>query len=211
MPLAVHHPVFYKQTTKIQLPAHRGWPARSGTIADQAVRFDYRYSVSDRVIALDYSFRTLDDNIPADRVAKHLDTLEQIRKAMWFQVDQSARAAPAVAISAVVIVIVVFGIPAVVIVTVVVRSRVSRRQVTGFRDVPRRPGDSPETAIEIGEGVPLSSHLQSLRCACGAALFDPASPPHQEGFAFDGRRLIAVRLNCGSCSRQRDLYFRWAT
>ena len=214
MPLAVHHPVFYKQTTEIRLPARRGWPARSGTIADEAVRFDYKYSVTDRSIALDYSFRTLDDSIPAERVAKHLDTLEQIRKAMWFQVDQSARAVrePAVAISAVVIGFVVLGIPAVIIiVVVVVASRASKRQASAFRNVRRKPGESPETAIEIGADDPLNTHLEDLRCACGSALFDPASPPHQEGFAFDGRRLIAVRLSCGSCSRQRDMYFRWAT
>lgn len=211
-PLAVHHPVFYKQTTEIRMPVERNWPDRSGSVSDEAVRFEYSCVTRKSVLTLDYSFRSLTDSVPPERVGKHLDTLDQIRNAMWFEVERlgSGNPAPTSAISAAVIGAVVLGGPIVVIIIVVVRSRATKRRNKLPGHVARKPGESPETAIEIGQDTPITAHLRKLQCACGSALFDPASPPQEEGFAFDGRRLVAVRLSCGSCSRHRDLYFRWA-
>lgn len=85
LPLAVSYPFTINQTTEIELPAAESVPVYSGTIADTALLMVYTQSRNGNRLKLQYSLKALNDHVAAEQVARHMDTIEQMRSAAVFQ------------------------------------------------------------------------------------------------------------------------------
>ncbi|HEU4387622.1 MAG TPA: transglutaminase-like domain-containing protein, partial [Blastocatellia bacterium] len=207
MPLALSYPLAVSHTIEIHLPERRTINRESNTITDGAIELDYRLEPSDRVIKLDYTLRTLRDNVPPDRVARHIEVLEQINDSTYFELTQGYESRPGTLVTVGVIgafgafIIAIGG--AVLVVAIVVTKR--RREVT--RPRPAYPGEAPVSAIPLSSGAALEEHVAKLRCNCGTLYYQPGVPISQQGVTYAGRRVIVVDLKCPRCGRTRDLYF----
>jgi transglutaminase-like putative cysteine protease len=209
MPLAVSHPVNIAQTIEIHVPAGFGADTGSGTIENEALRFEYRHEFRRRLIRLDYRFQTRRDHVPAEQVAKHLETLDRIQQTINYQLTRGDRVASQVSAWVLGSVCLLFsvGLIALGIIGGVRWSRSRQPQ----REIPHRqrlaPGTAPETAIRLLAGEDFRPHLRARRCACGALCSEPDAPLEQEGVIFDGRRLVVVQLQCAKCGASHGLYF----
>jgi hypothetical protein len=207
MPLALSYPLAVSHTIEIHLPERRSIRRSSTTITDGAIQFDYKVEPAGKVIKLDYKLRTLRDNVAPDRVARHLEVLEQINNSTWYELTEGYEPEEGTLLT--VGVIGVFGAfiiaigGAVVVVALVVSKR--RRQV--FRPRVAGPGESPMTAIPLRSEAALAEHLTDFKCGCGAAYYTPGQPVQQQGVTYAGRRMIVVDLKCPRCGRNRDVYF----
>jgi hypothetical protein len=206
MPLALSYPTRVSQTIEAHLPEPFTIESDSRTIESDAMRFKYQYGSSGNTITLNYQLRTLRDNVPADKVAKHLDTVDSIRKTLGYELSMDGGLADTsvglIPLALVFGPFLLFGIY-----KVVKSTRASRRR-TSFKQRPRvAPGETPETAIPLKENGEIAGNLAALKCMCGVLYSDEDGPPQAESAMFDGRRLTVVRLNCKTCNRFQDVYF----
>jgi transglutaminase-like putative cysteine protease len=97
-PLAVSHPVNIAHRIEVRLP--ESWPVRkeSGTVRDGAFEFKYRrgHGKTNRVIVLDYEFRSLSDFVAPEQIAGYLKDLERVDDEISYWLTYNM-AAPAVA------------------------------------------------------------------------------------------------------------------
>ena len=207
MPLALSYPLAISHTIEIHLPERRSISRTSKTITDGAIRLDYRLEPSDKVIKLDYKLSTLRDNVPPDRVARHLEVLEQINDSTWYELTQEYGSEEGTLLR--VGVIGAFGVfiiaigGGVLVVALVVSKR--RRDVT--RPRPPGPGEAPMSAIALAGQADWERHLAQLKCSCGTNYFTPGMVINRQGVTYAGRRVIVVDLKCPRCCRSRDVYF----
>lgn len=209
MPLAVNYPVYIRHITEIRFPEGHSINKESRSLDDESIHFDYRYSSEGNTVTLNYSYRSVKDNVPVERMAKHLDLMEQIRNAAWYEVKKEPPTQESEELAAII------GVGSVVIVVLALVAFKGRRAALAFRrrarfkrTIQARDGDAPESAIKVTDEQGICVSLARISCSCGARLYKKEMPLQQEGFVFDGRRLIAVRLDCGKCSRFKDVYFR---
>jgi len=211
MPLAVSYPTYVEQNLEVNLPYRPDMSQASGTISDDATYFKYDVGVGGNVAQLRFVYRTLKDHVDVAGVAEHLAMVDGIRNALGHRVRQAAAASDrneddtgtaALALGVLATPFVIVGL-----VLAAKRRRASRRLRTFKQNQRVIDGDAPENPILIVAPDSLADRLRSLQCRCGAGYRFDDDGPHQEGFVYDGRRLIAVTLKCGACGNVRDTYF----
>ena len=208
-PLAVPHPINITQTIEVHLPEIFNLAPDSGTIEDEAIRFQYQRDFRNHTLKLNYTFQSRLDHVLAKQVTKHLATIDRIQQTINYRLSRgNARQGKAGNVvlglfcSLLGLGIIVGGIIA------GVRSWRLRERRQGFKDLQRlAPGAAPETAIRLTTEAELARHLPTFQCACGQPYYQPHVPLHQEGVIFDGRRLTVVQFKCERCGHNRDIYF----
>jgi len=208
-PLSVTHPTAIAQTIEIHTPPGFRIAADSGTIEDEAMRLQYQYTLSNKVIKLDYRFQTRRDHVPAQQVAKHLETIDKIQQAISYRLTRGDAQPGEVSAWALGAVCSLTGLPLIIfgLIRGVRWSRAHRRRKRFTRSRQLAPGAGPETAIRVAVGEDLRRHLHRLRCSCGLPYDRPDAPLQQEGVIFDGQRLTLVHLKCEKCGDGQALYF----
>ena len=208
MPLALSYPVRVSQTIEAHLPEPFTIERDSRTIESDLMRFKYQYGSGGNTITLNYQLRTLRDHVPADKVAKHLETVDRIRKTLGYEISKDGSLADANTGSLLPLALVLgpfllFGIYK------AVKSTRARRRQTSFKKQQARlaPGETPETAILLKGEAEISRKLAAFKCVCGISYSNEDGPPQSESAVFDGRRLTVIRLKCETCSTFQDVYF----
>jgi hypothetical protein len=207
MPLAVSFPARVNQIIEAHLPEPFPIQKDSRIISSDAVRYEYQYSSTGNMIRLKYQLRTLSDHIPADKVARHLDTVDRIRGTLGYEIWTSGRRAD-FSISSLIPITLVLGPFLLFGVFKAVQSTRARHRQTSFRQRTQVGiGDTPETAIPLRDNGEIARGLAAFKCGCGISYSTGGEPPQTESAVFDGRRLTVIRLNCGRCNRFKDVYF----
>ncbi len=209
-PLAVRFPVTVSHIIEIRMPERVYIAKDSESISDEAVSFRYNASQTGKTVKLEYYYTALRDHVPADRAAKHLEAIGKIQRVTGYEISTGnvqpdwAKLLPTVGFGLLIVPVVIAGI-----VVGVLRVRASRRRngIPAYLRLP--PGAGPETAIPVFSDYDFGHHLMAFRCRCGASLYWPGAPLHQEGLSFDGRRLSVVRLSCQYCANYQDVYFAY--
>lgn len=210
-PFEINYPLAVTETIDINLPQTVNLPSDSDTIADEALRLDVRQSVAGRTVRLEYSLTSLQDHVPAEKISKHLDTIERMRNSVGLGlprgngvlINTSSSIKPVSLSGAFKLLL----LPLTIVLLVIgfkLRARASRVN----QPVKRRAGDAPETAISIRTLDDITRHLAKLKCTCGASPYKPEAPPLQERFTYDSQQLTGVRMKCGDCGQFMDLYFK---
>jgi transglutaminase-like putative cysteine protease len=206
MPLALSYPARVSQTIEAHLPDHFTIAVDSRTIETDALRFKYQYISRGKTVTLSYQLRTLRDHVPADKVAKHLAAVDQIRNTLGYEISTSG--APAdfnmtglIPIALVMGPFLLFGVYK------AMKSRRAHRRQTSFKQrIQVAAGETPETAIPLKD-TEIAGTLAGFKCKCGLSYLTDKAPPQAESAVFDGRRLTVIRLNCDTCNRFQDVYF----
>lgn len=207
MPLALPYPARISQTIEAHLPEPFMIGRDSRTIESDVMRFKYQYGSNGNTITLNYQFRTLRDHVPPDKVAKHLDTVDRIRRTLGYEISRDGVLADANFVSLIPFAL-VFGPFLLFGVYKAVRSMRARRRQTSFKQRPRlAPGETPEAAIPLKENGEIARNLAAFKCLCGISYSNEDGPPQAESAVFDGRRLTVIRLKCETCNRFQDVYF----
>ena len=206
MPLALSYPARVSQTIEVHLPEPFTIERDSRTIESDSMRFRYQYGSSGNTITLNYQLRTLRDHVPADKVAKHLDTVDSIRRTLGYELSMDGALADT-SVSLIPFAL-VFGPFLLFGIYKAVKSTRARRRRRSFKQRPRvAPGETPETAIPLKESGEIAGNLAAFKCLCGVLYSNEDGPPQAESAMFDGRRLTVVRLKCKTCNRFQDVYF----
>ena len=208
MPLAVNFPVYIRHITEIRFPEGHSINKESRSLDDESIHFDYRCSSEGNTVTLDYSYRSVKDNVPVERIARHLDLMEQIRNAAWYEVKKDVPTQGSDNLAAM---IVVGGVALAVLGLAAFKggraTLALKRRKSFKRNTQPRKGDGPETAIVVDDETGICDSLGRVRCSCGAQLYKKDDPLTPEGFLYDGRRLMVVRLSCAPCGSFKDIYF----
>jgi transglutaminase-like putative cysteine protease len=209
MPLAVSFPVHVAQHIEVRLGRDPGVGEDSGTIEGGALRFDYKYAVDGGALVLDYTLRTLRDNVEPDQVKAHLQTLAKIRKNLEFRLDEEpTRITMGTWVWLSIMLLVVIG----PLTIGLMRMRGQRTDdpleapTQGPRAIRLEPGLGPETALAVPVGD-LGQHVSNLMCTCGSRYRSDAVGADRQTLTFDGKKMLVVGLACSSCGLSRDLYF----
>lgn len=213
-PFAITHPLNIVETIEINLPQVSGLGSDSGIIADEALRLSYRLDAAGNRVRLEYSLNSLADHVSAEAVGRHIDTVERMRNSAGIALPQGRRgfaintgsSAKPISTGSVVKVLISLTVVALLVIALVVRSRRKRTTAWG-QAIARRPGETADSAIAVRSTEDIPAYLTSFKCGCGKNPYHPDTPPSQERFTYDGRRLIGVRMKCVECSRYSDLYF----
>jgi hypothetical protein len=208
MPLAVAYPVYVEQTIEMRLPDRPLISPASGTMSDEAARFEYKVGVSGNTVHLEFVYRTLQDYVDAGRVAKHLELVERMRDALSHRVARGEPSSEQISDGAAVVVVGVLAAPFIIIGLVIgVRRGKTRRSRAFRRGLSIADGEGPEKPIPVPSEAVIGEMLRPLRCRCGVGYRFEETTPSQQRLIYDGRRLIAVTLTCQACGTGRDTYF----
>ena len=85
MPLAVDYPVNITLKTTVNLPKTWHVTPSSNIIEDDAFRASAGISGEAKVVVMSYSWRSLSDNVPADRVADHVAKINRYRDSLGYE------------------------------------------------------------------------------------------------------------------------------
>ncbi|MBI3651983.1 MAG: DUF3857 domain-containing protein [Acidobacteria bacterium] len=216
-PLAISHPLYLKQSIEAHMPEPFSIDQDTGTIADDFVRFAYRFTTQGNIIKLDFTLQSLRDTVPAEQTAKHLATIDRIKKYVGYEITRdsfgSAKGGEVTASDGEgafkTFVWFLFLGPFVIFGTWMgVRRMREKRRVNQFKErLQATPGAAPATAIRLQSEQEIYGHLANFRSACGAPLYQQGIALHQESMSFDGQRLTAIALQCQVCGETRDVYF----
>ena len=211
MPLRMRYPVSIDQSVAIDLMERFDVSEEGGTIADEAMQFTYGFANQGNAIKLTYSFKTLADSVPVERVAKHLAVLDRIRNVIGFELTKGGSVATFSRSNRKGdwLTLILVGIPLLAIVIVsLVRSGLKARKPKTFENALKvNPGFAPETALKVSSEADIEPALREFKCVCGSNPYQPDSPPLRERFSYDGNLLVSTRLHCAACLRNSDLYF----
>ena len=209
MPLSVPYPVNISQNIEIRMPETIAAKSKSGSLKDEAVRFDYEYEQSGSTIKLNYSLRTMADHIPTGNVAQHLEMLDRIRAAAGYKVSTRSIGEPSDALVGG-IALAGGGVVLLALFMGKIVKRVSKlKRLQGFkRKKTIRVGAGAEEAITVTSELEIGRHLGRFKCPCGSPYYEQGEPlPKQEGGVLNGRPLIVVELECKLCRNRNDVYF----
>ena len=211
MPLRMRYPISIDQTVEINLKERFDLREENGTIGNEALRFTYGFDTHGNDIKLSYSFKTLADFVPVEKVPKHLAVLDQIRNVVGFELtnDGSVATFSRSNQKGDWLTLLLVGIPLLAIVIVsLVRSGLRGRKPKEFaKALKSNPGFAPETAFRVSSEADIDPALREFKCVCGSHPYQPDSPPQRERFSYDGNLLVSTRLHCTACLRNSDLYF----
>jgi hypothetical protein len=214
MPLKMRYPVSITQTVEINLSEPLNISPDRGSFSDEAVKFDYNYSVNRNVIKLEYSLKTFADSVPVDKVQQHLLVLDRILNHVGFvltkgpgevgafQGDPVPLARASDVLAGLVLLLIVAGVA----VFLIIRKLKGRKPTKFAGQLKPKVGTTPETAIRLTSQSEIDSLLRNFTCTCSSHPYKPESPPLHERFTYDGRLLISLRLHCDRCLKNNDLY-----
>ncbi len=214
MPMRIRYPVSINHTIEIDLSERFDIAPDRGTISNNVVRFDYDISSRGSKIRLDYSFKTFADSITVEQIPQHLLVLDRINNSVGFELWNGTgmfgyTRTTANRIGAIVIgVVLIVGLLLIGCV-VFILTRIKPKTTTSFAETLKvKVGFAPESAISVRDEADIDPALRAFKCSCGQSPYRPDSPPQADRFTYDGQRLIGIRLNCSSCRRISDLYFK---
>ncbi len=214
MPLRIRSPRSIKQTIEIDLGLRYDIKDDRGSISDDALSFDYSVSKEGNLIRLDYSFKTLADHVPVNRVQQHLMLRDKINNLIGFELYDRFSGARLASDSTTTSIGLVLATGFVVlslfiVLPIILFRRVSKsRRNAKFADKLRsHAGTTPETAIDVSDDRTLDAFLSDFQCNCGNRPYNHQNPPNRDRFTYDGKRLIGIRLRCAACGVTTDLYF----
>ncbi|MDD5706356.1 MAG: DUF3857 domain-containing protein [Kiritimatiellae bacterium] len=87
MPLGLQYPADIHQTIEVRLPEEWAVRTERESIVTDGVRFDSSVRYGNRLLTLDYRLRTLNDAIPVDRCAAHIEKVRRIRDSLSYSVS----------------------------------------------------------------------------------------------------------------------------
>jgi transglutaminase-like putative cysteine protease len=220
MPLAVSFPVHVAQRIEVRLGRDPGVDEDTSTTSDGVTQFSYKCTVDGSALVLEYTLRTLRDNVPPTQVATHLASLETIRKALEFEIDEQSTEV-AVGTWLWLSIMACFVLAPIGIGLITMRKKPAPdpllepigagpiRRTHEARSVePTRTesGLRPDAAIPLAH-ADVGRHVSSLACACGRRYSHDAVGGDAQSLTFDGRKMIVVDVSCPSCGSSRDMYF----
>lgn len=89
-PIAVAHPKHIRQTVEVRLPESFDIPAESGRVENDAFSLAYSFKRRGNAVRLEYTLRSLNDHVPAERVTKYLEDLGRMQKAAGYQLSKGS-------------------------------------------------------------------------------------------------------------------------
>jgi transglutaminase-like putative cysteine protease len=104
-PLAIDFPVDVAERIEIRTDRPIDVAGESGTLSDEAVGFTYKCSTEGDATAFEFRYRTLADNVAANHVAQHRETIKKIRKRLDVTLRRRTGAARSLGVAA------LFGVP----------------------------------------------------------------------------------------------------
>lgn len=171
-PLAISHPVSIAQSIEVHLPELLSIPKDSTVISDDFIRCEFRVQMTGNTVKLDYSYRSLADEVPASRVASHLAVLERARNLLSYSIepasDSRGNGNAAGGMTGLAVLSLVFGLVLTFGAIKGVKSLRLRKRRQEFKDkFEVAPGTTPEAAIPLSHESEMPLRVGSLRCACG--------------------------------------------
>jgi hypothetical protein len=214
MPLKIDYPRSVAQTIEIDLPGDYEIRDDQGTNSDDALEFEYGYAHEGHILKLKYALNARADFLPAEKTQSHLMLIDKIRSLAYFDLNSPVngvlveRTAPTS--NALDLVLGFLVLPLIAALSILaIRGKLKRRSLARFlRSNRPAAGASPETSLEVDNETQLDPLLRRFKCKCGKHPFNPETPPLQERFTYDGQLLIVIRLHCGSCLQNNDLYVK---
>jgi transglutaminase-like putative cysteine protease len=210
-PLGIPFPANINQTIEVNLAEPLLIDNDAATVANEWLRFEYRCEVMGKTLRLNYAYQSLADHVPAARVKKYLEAVDQIQNRLGYALSLDHRNAAPKADSTLVgvtLLAVIFGPLIVFGIIKGVKSRQYKPRQTEFKQRQAvAQGAAPEVAIPLQHEADLSRHLRAFQCACGTPYDPQAALMHKDNIVFDGQRLVIVQLSCDVCRREQDVYF----
>jgi len=211
MPLRVRYPLNIDQTILVNLGRGHEFPSGNEVFSDDVVRFEARASQSGNQFVLHCSLKTFGDSVSVGQIQNHLRLLGDARGVSGFDLAQST-ATPQFSFGSTIpfLLFLAFLLLGGGFVLFRLLRDNSKGRAKNFAEKQKvNPGATAETALPISSNDQLESLIRHFPCRCGANAFDPAQPPTQERFSYDGEKLVGVRFVCGACGQTSDLYFRF--
>jgi len=214
MPLSVNYPVSISHTIQIELGTKLDVVPEVGSIADDALRFDYNLTQNGNIVTLRYQLKTFAGLVAVDKVQNHLAILDKAQEFAGLTISQprygigTARRDAGLGSGAGLIAGLIVGVPVVFISVAAVRYRRRKRRLLDFqRRAPARLGTTRDTAMTVSSEAEIESALLKFKCDCGHNPYRTQSTSW-ERFIYDGDRFVGVRCLCEACRRNNDLYVR---
>ncbi len=214
MPLRVRFPLSIEHTIEIDLVEKFNISPDQGRISNEAVWLDYSFRKEGELIELEYSFKTLADFIPVEKVPSHLMVLDRIHNALGYQLTNGPSVTDTtpgrgkrrdlfIALGLIVLVpLILIGLG------LLIWTRLKGRSTSQFgKAIMAKVGFTPETAFRVNHEDDIEAALREFKCSCGQCPYQSDSPPAPERFTYDGKHLVGVGLKCAACGRKNDLYF----
>ena len=203
-PLDIDHPVNVTHSVDVHLPEHFQVDTVDARVTDPAFEFEYRArSVGNRV-TLTWVYRSLADEVPAERMPEYMAKLEQARGHFGFGLTHQGRFRLSqvyryglMAGGAVVFLALISAIVGAV--------QRRRRRRTFARLHEHAPGTTAGSALSVQDDAEVDRTLKQRPCDCGASLHD--ATPDRSRLRLGDRPLLLVSRVCGSCSVEQSLYF----
>ena len=211
MPLRVRFPLQVDQTILVNLGSGYDFPSGEEVFSDDAMHFEARASKNGNHFALHCSLKTFADSVAVDKIQNHLRLLGEARQISGFDLAQ-ASARPRFSARSTVPLLLFLGFVLLgggYVVIRLVRENSNGRAKSFAERQKVNPGATAETALSITSNDQLESLIRQFACRCGATAYNPAQPPTQERFSYDGEKLVGVRFVCGACGQTSDLYLRF--
>ena len=216
MPLGVSYPLSIRESIVVDLGPGYSLAMTSDVFADDALKFEYRYSQNGNQLRVDYSLQTFRDSVAVEKIQQHLAVLDRAQAFVGFELPRSTMAIVSTsnggpsAVKIVVTLTVVLLVGGVLF--WILRGEFRQPASRGRSQVKKaKVGASPETAFRVLSDEELERALLSYACRCGNRPYTGVTQPEREGLTYDGKRLIAIHLVCDTCKFSNDLYVSFAS
>ena len=211
LPLKIKYPLSIEQTILVNLGPGYDFPTGNEVFSDDALRFEAKAYKNGAQFVLHCSLKTFADSLQVDKIQNHLRVLDEARGLAGFELAQGPTtphfSAGLTIPFLLFLVFVLFGGGFVVFRLLRDNSNVRAKDFAEKLKVD--PGTTAETALQVSSNEQLESMSRQFQCRCGRKAFDPAKPPLQERFTYDGEKLVGLRFVCEACGMSSDLYFRF--
>ncbi|PYS46770.1 MAG: hypothetical protein DMG13_29305 [Acidobacteria bacterium] len=208
MPLSVSYPLNIRQRIEFALPEQPDFSTDRLSFKDSTIQFEFSEGQEGKTFVLDYSLKTLRDHVPVNEIPSHLDLLTKIDDNLDYslpmksvQTDKDRSDAWNFMLFLTAAFAGGFGVR---------RIMMRRRRAIQTKSTSRL-GEDPSTAITVTEDEQMLQHLLNVSCRCGKRFNLDKSPLREEALVYDGNRITVFRLQCPSCSADRDVYFKKAS
>ena len=214
-PVRLTYPFDAEQQIEIRTPLPLNVMATDGSVANEAMQFDFRRAREGRTIKLSYRLRTLRSYISAKDTSRLAADIERIEDAANFRLSNQAIALNAltspVGLGGLIFLgSMLLSLPLVAFVAYKIWQ--ARRASQVPREIETRvsiplPGSAPANPLRVPDEAVLTGRLAASRCECGGSYPLPPASAKRETVIYDGKRLLLVQMNCDVCGSGRDVYF----